>query len=38
MSNFNFLPAQWKQMEEAPQEAEMHVYCAHKIYWAFRNS
>ena len=28
MSNFNFIPAQWKQLSEAPREAERHVYGA----------
>ena len=28
MSNFNFIPAQWKQLAEAPREAEKHVYGA----------
>ncbi|MEI7502551.1 MAG: DUF4145 domain-containing protein [Paludibacter sp.] len=28
MSNFNFIPAQWKQLAEAPKEAEKHVYGA----------
>jgi type I restriction enzyme R subunit len=28
MSNFNFIPAQWKCLSETPQEAEKHVYGA----------
>lgn len=28
MSNFNFIPAQWKKLAEAPREAEKHVYGA----------
>ena len=30
MSNFNFIPAQWKQLAEAPKEAEKHAYGAPK--------
>jgi len=28
MSNFNFIPAQWNQLAQAPREAEKHVYGA----------
>jgi len=31
MSNFNFIPAQWKQLAEAPREAEFDSYIP---FWA----